>query len=83
MFYSGGLLTVAESRTLSLSGMRHADERLSSILYPDSGIRVRGPNCPARGLVSQLFFLRFSLPKNPHIDDCDFIRLLLRYLFGS
>ena len=27
-------------------GMRHADERLSSILYPDSGIRVRGPNSP-------------------------------------
>jgi len=45
----GGLLTFAESRTLSLSCIRHADERLSSILCPGYEIRVRGPKCPARG----------------------------------
>jgi|GEM_PF-4513839 len=29
--------------------MRHADERLSSILCPGYQIRVRVPKCPARG----------------------------------
>ncbi len=48
MVYSGGSHAVAESLTFSLSGMRHADEQLSSILYPDTWIRLRGPNCPKK-----------------------------------
>lgn len=47
MVYSGGLRAVAESLTFS-SGMQRADKRLSSILYPDAWIRLRGPNCPKK-----------------------------------
>ena len=46
---TAGCAHCCEISYLIVMGMRHADERLSSILYPDSGIRVRGPNCPARG----------------------------------
>ena len=69
----GGSLTVRESRTLSLTGMRHADERLSSILSSDSGIRVRGPNCPTRdrrlNVVPQASLFK-SHPVQPFVSSC-------------